>query len=207
LFVSIITIIIIFIIIIIIIVITVIVIITIIDIEYLLHSYVLYFVGQYIRGGDFFVRQAAGEHPKQLNYSRAFGGKDLKMFGLSVEPDISHFELSEEDRLVLLGSDGLWDVLNPRLACEIAMKARKENRSASQDIVKWAIEEMPNVGVRDNITVIALFLNEGLPVSNNPGTATSSSSSSSSNIIVCSTTIGSGNNATVVAAATSISPP
>lgn len=129
------------------------------------------------RGGDFFVRQAAGEHPKQLNYSRAFGGKDLKMFGLSVEPDISHFELSEDDRLVLLASDGLWDVLNPRLACEIAMKARRENRSASQDIVKWAIEEMPNVGVRDNITVIAIFLNE----------AVASNSASSSNVSVAST--------------------
>ena len=35
----------------------------------------------YIRGGDFHPRQANGEHPKQLNYSRAFGGKDLKMFG------------------------------------------------------------------------------------------------------------------------------
>ena len=63
----------------------------------------------YIRGGDFFVRQAAGDHPKQLNYSRAFGGKDLKMYGLSVEPDISHFELSPDDRLVLIASDGLWD--------------------------------------------------------------------------------------------------
>lgn len=33
----------------------------------------------YIRGGDFIRRQANGEHPKQLNYSRAFGGKDLKV--------------------------------------------------------------------------------------------------------------------------------
>lgn len=51
-------------------------------------------------------------------------------------------------------------VLNPRAACEIAMKARREGRSATKDIVKWAIDEMPNVGVRDNITVIAIFLNE-----------------------------------------------
>ena len=56
--------------------------------------YFIYFI--VCRGGDFFRRQAAGEHPKQLNYSRAFGGKDLKMFGLSVEPDISHFEITPE---------------------------------------------------------------------------------------------------------------
>ena len=112
------------------------------------------------RGGDFFRRQAAGEHPKQLNYSRAFGGKDLKMFGLSVEPDISHFEITPEDKLVLIASDGLWDVINPRAACEIALRARREGRSATKDVVKWAIDEMPLCGVRDNITVIAIFLNE-----------------------------------------------
>lgn len=114
----------------------------------------------YIRGGDFIKRQANQEHPKQLNYSRAFGGKDLKMFGLSADPDISHFEISKEDRLVLIATDGLWDVLNPRLACEIALKARKEGRSASKDIIDKAINEMPIVNVRDNITVIAIFLNE-----------------------------------------------
>jgi serine/threonine protein phosphatase PrpC len=113
-----------------------------------------------VRGGDFFPRQANGEHPKQLNYSRAFGGKDLKMFGLSVDPDISHFEVTPEDKLVLLASDGLWDVVNPRIVCEIALKARREGRSATDDIVKWAINEMPMVNVRDNITVIAIFLNE-----------------------------------------------
>lgn len=114
----------------------------------------------YIRGGDFFRRQANGEHPKQLNYSRAFGGKDLKMFGLSAEPDVNHFEITPEDKLVLIASDGLWDVLNPKLACEIAMAARKEGRSATTDIVQRAIHDMPLCGVRDNITVIALFLND-----------------------------------------------
>lgn len=114
----------------------------------------------YIRGGDFFRRQANGEHPKQLNYSRAFGGKDLKMYGLSSEPDINHFEITPEDKLVLIGSDGLWDVLNPKIACDIALAARKEGRSATNDIVQRAIHDMPLCGVRDNITVIALFLND-----------------------------------------------
>lgn len=43
------------------------------------------------------------------------------------------------------------------------MKARRDSKSATKEIVKWAIEEMPSVGVRDNISVIAIFLNE--PVS------------------------------------------
>mmetsp|Transcript_26535 Transcript_26535/g.44362 ORF Transcript_26535/g.44362 Transcript_26535/m.44362 type:complete len:326 (-) Transcript_26535:596-1573(-) len=114
----------------------------------------------YIRGGDFFRRQANGEHPKQLNYSRAFGGKDLKMYGLSAEPDINHFEITSDDKLVLIASDGLWDVLNPKVACDIALAARREGRSATNDIVQRAIHDMPICGVRDNITVLALFLND-----------------------------------------------
>lgn len=113
----------------------------------------------YIRGGDFFRRQALGEHPKQLNYSRAFGGKDLKMFGLSADPDISHFEISEDDKLVLIGSDGLWDVVNPRVACEMALRAQREGRQATQEIAEYSIQQMPTCGVRDNVTVLALFLN------------------------------------------------
>ncbi len=106
------------------------------------------------------MRQAAGEHPKQLNYSRAFGGKDLKMYGLSAEPDISHFELTPQDKLVLIGSDGLWDVLNPRTACELAFRAHREGKNASSVIVSYVIEQMPVVNVRDNVTVIAIFLDE-----------------------------------------------
>lgn len=114
----------------------------------------------YIRGGDFARRQANCEHPKQLNYSRAFGGKDLKKYGLIVEPDINHFEIEEHDRLVLLASDGLWDVLSPKAACEIALLARKEGRNPTQAVVDFAIGEMPRMGVRDNITAVAIFLND-----------------------------------------------
>ena len=105
-------------------------------------------------------RQANNEHPKQLNYSRAFGGKDLKCYGLIADPDISHFEITSEDRLVLIASDGLWDVLNPKICCELAMDARLRGADAAQELVKAAIREMPNYGVRDNISVLAVFLNE-----------------------------------------------
>lgn len=76
------------------------------------------------RGGDFHARQKIGERPKQLNYSRAFGGKDLKMFGLSVEPDIKHLAIRPCDRLVLLGSDGLFDVMTAFEASYIAIEVR-----------------------------------------------------------------------------------
>ena len=52
----------------------------------------------FIRGGDFSARQAAGDRPMQLNYSRAFGGKDLKRYGLSATPDILQIQLTKADR-------------------------------------------------------------------------------------------------------------
>lgn len=122
----------------------------------------------YIRGGDFTRRQQNGEHPKQLNYSRAFGGKDLKCYGLIADPDVSQFYINPDDKLVLIASDGLWDVLNPRVACDIAMRAKAEGRSATQSLVHWAIQEMPHVGVRDNVTVLALFVNDN-DVANDSG--------------------------------------
>jgi serine/threonine protein phosphatase PrpC len=111
----------------------------------------------YIRGGDFHERQVRGEHPKQLNYSRAFGGKDLKMYGLVAEPDVSHFQINPDDRVVILGSDGLWDVVGPKVACEVAMLAHREGRSAARDLVEQAISDMPACGVRDNVTVLTVF--------------------------------------------------
>jgi serine/threonine protein phosphatase PrpC len=78
------------------------------------------------------------------------------MFGLSAEPDISHFELMSDDKLILVGSDGLWDVINPRTACEIALRARKEGRSATKELVQYAISEMPRYGVRDNVTAMLI---------------------------------------------------
>jgi protein phosphatase 2C family protein 2/3 len=82
----------------------------------------------FIRGGDFTRRQQQGERPMQLNYSRAFGGKDLKMFGLSAVPDIRQVELHSEHRVMIHGSDGLWDFVSAEVACRIALQAQAAGR-------------------------------------------------------------------------------
>jgi protein phosphatase len=113
----------------------------------------------YIRGGDFHARQKRGERPKQLNYSRAFGGKDLKNYGLSVEPAITHFRLSPEDKLLILASDGLWDVFDHRTAVSIALQAIERNEDPAEQLVSQAIRYMPSRNVRDNVTVLVCQLN------------------------------------------------
>lgn len=46
---------------------------------------------------------------------------------MTSEPEISIIKREAEDECLLLGSDGLWDVLSSELACEIAHKCLQEN--------------------------------------------------------------------------------
>jgi protein phosphatase len=122
----------------------------------------------FIRGADFVSRQALGQHPKQLNYSRAFGGLNLKPYGLSCEPTISHRKLTPEDKFILIASDGLWDTIPLRTVCDVAWRTHLDLKSnpargagvqvITNEIVAAALTRMPLTTIRDNVSVIAIFL-------------------------------------------------
>jgi len=150
----------------------------------------------FIRGGDFHQRN----HAMQLNYSRAFGGKDLKMFGLSALPDMccvrSNFLGTEKEKekdksladvkCLLLGSDGVWDVLQPEEAVNVAYKTHlqflekekeKSKRTSvsggarsstsavtpatslntAERLAMMALAKHEQLGSNDNVTVVAVF--------------------------------------------------
>jgi len=111
----------------------------------------------FIRGGDFMMRKALGEQPMQLQYSRAFGGKDLKIFGLSSEPDVKVIERKADVRWVILASDGLWDVCTAQQAVDIASKAHQDNTNPCGELVLHALRQMQEKKARaDNITVVCV---------------------------------------------------
>ena len=112
----------------------------------------------FIRGGDFSARQARGERPMQLNYSRAFGGKDLKPYGLTAEPGLVQCRLSAADRLVILASDGLWDVASADAAVRMAADAYAAGRDPALELAQWALQQHDARQTVDNITVTAVFL-------------------------------------------------
>lgn len=107
----------------------------------------------FIRGGDFTQRK----HAMQLNYSRAFGGKDLKMYGLSAIPDIREFSLSTADRMVILGSDGLWDVVDPSAAVRTAAQSLAQQTCPSEELGTLALKNHVTKGSADNVTAICCF--------------------------------------------------
>jgi serine/threonine protein phosphatase PrpC len=114
----------------------------------------------FIRGGDFTARQAQGDRPMQLNYSRALGGKDLKMFGLSNDADIWQRQLTE-DFIIVLGSDGLWDTISCNNAIHGAIQARQQGTNPAQFLVDMGLRGLRQRGSSDNVTVVCCFLDGG----------------------------------------------
>ena len=98
----------------------------------------------FIRGGDFHRRT---DRPMQLNYSRAFGGKDLKPYGLSAVPDIKEFPISKNKTpmCMIIASDGLWDFVKDE---EVARISRNQEVNP-----KVFIDTALIYGSADNITV------------------------------------------------------
>ncbi|AFZ81498.1 protein phosphatase 2C domain-containing protein [Theileria equi strain WA] len=113
----------------------------------------------FIRGGDFAARKARGDQPMQLQYSRAFGGKDLKMYGLSNVPEIFIFERKAHHKCLILASDGLWDVKDSHEAFSTLFYARDMGENPTQYLIESVIaDQKSRARNSDNITVLAIFL-------------------------------------------------
>jgi serine/threonine protein phosphatase PrpC len=110
----------------------------------------------FIRGGNFDRRKAAGESAIQLQYSRAFGGKELKPFGLSAEPSIVVMPLDSVEGIRLC-SDGISDVTSPTVAATVAFKASSSGADAAAALVSWGISRRAAVGMdSDNCTAMVV---------------------------------------------------
>lgn len=110
----------------------------------------------YIRGGDFMMRKALGEQPMQLQYGRAFGCKDLKIFGLTCEPEITTISARGLEWLIL-GSDGIWGVVSPKNARDIAKQAVEAKINPAQAVVHLAMSMCKDRNIRaDNLSVVCI---------------------------------------------------
>ncbi|GFY81854.1 protein phosphatase 2C family protein [Actinidia rufa] len=85
-----------------------------------------------------------------LAMSRAFGNRMLKQFVVA-EPEIQVQEIDEEFELLLLASDGLWDVVPNEDAVSLA-RTEEEPEAAAQKLMETAF----NRGSADNITCIVV---------------------------------------------------
>ncbi|XVF53428.1 hypothetical protein PTKIN_Ptkin05aG0098800 [Pterospermum kingtungense] len=85
-----------------------------------------------------------------LAMSRAFGNRMLKQFVVA-EPEIQDREIDEEIELLVLASDGLWDVVPNEDAVSLAL-AEEEVETAARKLTETAYTR----GSADNITCIVV---------------------------------------------------
>ncbi|KAJ6756544.1 PROTEIN PHOSPHATASE 2C [Salix purpurea] len=88
-----------------------------------------------------------------LQVTRSIGDDDLKP-AVTAEPEITETVLSAEDEFLVMGSDGLWDVMSGADVISIIKDTVKEPGMCSKRLATEAAER----GSKDNITVIVVFL-------------------------------------------------
>ena len=88
-----------------------------------------------------------------LMLTRSIGDKEMKKYGVLPKPSIKRLEIGNEDKWVVLASDGVWDVVNEDNLRDISRKYDNAERFC-KEIVKYAID----ADSRDNISCIVIKL-------------------------------------------------
>ncbi len=83
-----------------------------------------------------------------LAVSRAFGDRPLKRFVIAT-PDVREEQLTPDDELLILASDGLWDVVSNQEAVNLVREVADAEKAA-----KRLTEEALQRGSNDNISCI-----------------------------------------------------
>jgi protein phosphatase 2C len=102
-----------------------------------------------------------------LAVSRAIGDHCLRPYVIA-QPEVTILGRRQDDELLLLASDGLWDVLSNQEACTLAKRClrRARQRGASrQSAARIAATVLTRAAVdrgsRDNVTVLVVDLSSG----------------------------------------------
>ena len=96
-----------------------------------------------------------------LAMSRSIGDKVAAKVGVIAEPEINEFLLTEDDKFIVIGSDGLWEFLKNEQVIEAVVPfwQQKDPEGACQKLIQeslycWQRED----DIIDDITAIVVFL-------------------------------------------------
>ncbi|XP_013642147.2 probable protein phosphatase 2C 27 isoform X1 [Brassica napus] len=103
----------------------------------------------------------------QLSVARAIGDWHMKgprgsACPLTPEPELQETDLSEDDEFLIMGCDGLWDVMSSQCAVTIARKAlmiHNDPERCSRELVREALKR----NTCDNLTVIVVCFSQDPP--------------------------------------------
>ena len=88
-----------------------------------------------------------------LMIGRAFGDWQLKSHGVSCEPHITRINISNDDKYVILATDGIWDTIEESLAFDLSKKY-DNSKEFCNTLVNKAIDK----GSMDNISCFVINL-------------------------------------------------
>ena len=88
-----------------------------------------------------------------LNMSRSIGDYLGKKLGISYEPDLFEYKLIPQDKIIIIATDGLWNVITNEEAIHICSKFFEENlkaEDAAEKLIEVAKEKWKNGNVTNN---------------------------------------------------------
>ncbi|KAK9055879.1 hypothetical protein SSX86_026966 [Deinandra increscens subsp. villosa] len=95
-----------------------------------------------------------------LSVSRALGDWDMKLprgsaSPLTSEPEIQQIVLTEEDEFLIIGCDGVWDVMSSQQAVKLVSRGLRRHDDPEQ-CAKDLVSEALRLNTYDNLTVIVV---------------------------------------------------
>lgn len=97
-----------------------------------------------------------------LSVTRALGDWDLKLplgsaSPLTAEPDVQVVTLTEEDEFLIIGCDGIWDVMSSQDAVSLVRRGLRRHDDPQQS-ARELVKEALRLHTTDNLTVIVICL-------------------------------------------------
>jgi serine/threonine protein phosphatase PrpC len=96
----------------------------------------------------------AGRVYGSLMLSRAFGDWELKSYGVISEPYVTKTHISDNDKYIIIATDGVWDTLDDSDVYEMS-----KNINNSKDLCNKIVEKSLDKGSMDNISCFVINLN------------------------------------------------
>ena len=101
------------------------------------------------------------ERLRWLAMTRSFGDEIGSLVGVLPIPEVGEYQIKEEDRAIIIASDGLWEYMTNEEVADIVKKliSKKDpdyiaNELYKESIIKWKLKDY---GI-DDITIICILL-------------------------------------------------
>jgi len=94
-----------------------------------------------------------------LSMSRCFGDSMAASVGVICEPDTFEYELTEEDEILVVGSDGVWEFIQNQEAINLVAKCKNPKQAAEKlSALAWTRWIQHEEDIVDDITVVVAYI-------------------------------------------------